>query len=268
MADYVWDEDAARKRLGEISKSSGASVEEDDIRTLAGKNPEDVEGHWAKLEEQYKLRGAPTSDRQYDSQDSRAYPQSPSSGTSQYSGGDNANLSALLSMLGSNYQQQQQERSDLRGILMGQLGSLNQPISPDSSGIREILTAGRLSSQRNAERQQSAAAEQLGARGLSDSGAMDTMRLGIEERRAETDQAREADVLYRELTQRRDALNQLLMQALALGDSASARNIQAQLQAIQMQLQQGNFQDDLAFRYTNLNANQNLQALMALMGAF
>lgn len=51
--------------LKELSKRTGAGVEQDDLATLRGKNPEDVAAHMRKLEAQYAERGQNvTSDRE------------------------------------------------------------------------------------------------------------------------------------------------------------------------------------------------------------
>lgn len=59
-----WAEDFLREQ----SRKTGATVEQSDIEELYRKNPEDVEAHKRALEEQYELRGAPTSHRGVDSQ--------------------------------------------------------------------------------------------------------------------------------------------------------------------------------------------------------
>lgn len=67
------DSQEAQRRVEEISKKTGASMEESDIDNLARKKPEDRDQFLRDLEAQYQRRAAPTSHRQSDSQ-SGAYP--------------------------------------------------------------------------------------------------------------------------------------------------------------------------------------------------
>jgi hypothetical protein len=71
----------------------------------------------------------------------------------------------------------------------------------------------------------------------------------------------EGQIMFQEMQQRRTQLQQLLSQALALGDSESARNIQAQLNAIQMQMNENGRLDDLGYRYSALQAMLNQGAV-------
>lgn len=290
MAEY--DYDADRKRLEELSRKSGASVEDDDLRQLAEKAPEDREAHWAKLEAQYDLRGKPTSQREFDSQSGRydTYTHElidPGQATSQYSGSgggmqrtSNPQLDALLSMLTQQQQQQQTERASLQQLLQSQLAELQQPVSVDSPGIKQAVTANRNALQRGGERQRAEIAER---RAYDESGGIGSKAYLTDVDRLQQGQAEagaqfEGRAVFEEMQQRRSELQRLLAQAMALGDSASARNLQAQLAAIQSQMQnsqfyagldqnQSQFLDNMGFNYAGLNSNMNLQALLALLNA-
>lgn len=194
----------------------------------------------------------------------------PQQATAQYSsaaGAGDAQLQQLLQMLQGQQSGQAQHQAALRDILMGQLGQLGQSPTVNDPGIAENLAGRRLALQRSAERQRSASAEQLAGQGLSQSGAQQTNRLGIEQARGEAEARGIGDVLGAELSQRRDHLSRLLTVAMQLGDAEAARNIQTQLDAIQTQMQQSNFYDTQAFNYAGLNANNNLQTLLALLNA-
>lgn len=179
----------------------------------------------------------------------------------QYSSASNDALSAFLKQMQDRDAAQQAERGQLRGILMSQLGGLSQPVSREDPAMRGLFEGQRLSSQRESERMRSAAAESLGSRGLSDSGAMDTTLRGIEEGRAEKNLQFEGQTLYNEMNNRRQALQSLLSQALQIGDAEAARSIQAQLNAMQMQQNDSHFNDDSAYRYTALMSGLNSGAV-------
>lgn len=179
----------------------------------------------------------------------------------QYSSASNDALSGFLKQMQDRDAAQQAERGQLRGILMSQLGGLSQPVSRDDPAMRGLFDSQRLSSQRESERQRSAAAESLGSRGLSDSGAMDTTLLGIDEKRAEQNVGFEGQTLYNEMNNRRQALQSLLSQALQVGDAEAARSIQATLNAMQMQQNDSHFNDDSAYRYAALMAGLNSGAV-------
>jgi hypothetical protein len=200
----------------------------------------------------------------------------PQTATAQYSGGGStaagsgdAALSQFMQMLQSQQSQQQQQQASLREILMGQLNQASQPVSADAPGIREVLAGQRIGLQRGAERQRGDAAEMRAYDGSGGLGGKafsgDVARINQQQGEQEAQMA--GGVLHDELNAKRDQLTKLLSMAMALGDSESARNIQAQLSGIQTQLQQSNVYDQQAFNYASLNQQGNLQALMALLGA-
>jgi hypothetical protein len=194
--------------------------------------------------------------------------------TSQYSGGGSGSggggygqmestLAALLQQLTGDRQRQEEERSSLRAMLMSQLDGLDNPVSLNDPGIREAVTANRNSLQRGGEQQRREIAER---RAYDDSGGIgskaymtDVDRLG--QQSSEAGAQFEGQIMFQEMQQRRTQLQQLLSQALALGDSESARNIQAQLNAIQMQMNENGRLDDMGYRYAALQAALNQGAV-------
>jgi hypothetical protein len=291
MPDYNADDEQRRKDeewARQQSSQAGVTFEADDAAKLSAKNPEDREQFMRDLEAQYQRRAAPTDGRVGDSQDESLYdtrthqyigPQvDPGAATSQYSssgarqqgsavgaqgmGGEGA-LQALLSLLQGNQQKQEKQQGDLRQILMNQLGMLQSPVSEDTPGIRESLSANRNANQRAEERMRGEIAER---RAYDDSGGVgskaymtDVDRLGTQ--RAEAEAGYAGDKMFEAMQQRQQQLQQLLSQAMQIGDAESARSIQAQLNAIQMQLNQSNFYDDSAYRYAALGAHLNQNAL-------
>lgn len=206
----------------------------------------------------------------------------PGMATAQYSGAQsNPQLDALLSLLQGQQQQAAAHQASMRGLLMGQLSSLQQPVSLTDPGIAGAASAHRNALQRSSEQQRRELAERRAydGSGGAQSGAFQTDVDRLNQLTGESQAGFEGNLLFNADQQRAQRLQSLLQTALALGDSESARNIQAQLQAIGMGqqnnqyyagLNQNNnqFQDDMAFRYAGLNANNNMQALMAMLGAF
>jgi hypothetical protein len=218
-------------------------------------------------------------------------PASAGQATSQYSGGGagygmggmgdgGGALQALLEQLQGQQRQQQEQQSSLRQILMGQLGQLQQPVSAESPGIKEALAGNRIGLQRGTEQQRAEIAERRaydGSGGLgSRAYATDVDRLL--QRQGEAGARYQGEIMWEAAQQRQQQLQTLLTQAMALGDAESARAIQQQLQALQMQQQnsqfysglgqnQSQFLDQMGFNYAGLNANSNNAALLALIGA-
>ena len=148
---------------------------------------------------------------------------------------------------------QEQERQQMRQIVMEQLGQATAPVDANSPGLKPIIDSQKLSLQRGAQRQRSAAVEQAGARGLGDSGAMDTRINQIEQGRGESEAGMIGQILYNELGAKRGQAMQLLDLATRSGDAESARTLQAHLATLDQQMTQQRFQADLGFR------NQALQ---------
>jgi hypothetical protein len=211
----------------------------------------------------------------YDQRRGNTPGESPQQATAQYSGaggqagsGDAA-LSQFMAYLQSQQQQQAQQQAAMREILMGQLGQATQPVSADAPGVREVLGGMRLASQRGLERGRAQAAEQRAYEGYGANS--DVLRTDVErmnQQASETEAQYTGDVLNRELQGKRDQVQRLLSLAMSLGDSESARTLQAQLNAIQTQMQQGQFYDQQAFNYAQMNQSGNLQALLGLLNAF
>ena len=193
-----------------------------------------------------------------------------SSGAPGAAGGGDQALSSYLDYIKTRDSAAQSNQAQMRQILMQQLGQDQQPVSADQPGIREVLGGQRLALQRGAERQRAGAAELRAYDGSGGLGgkAFDSDVNRIEQQRTESDAQMTGGVLHQELQDRQQRLTQRLALAMQLGDAESARLLQAQLNAIQTQLSQSNFYDDSAYRYSALNQQGNLQALMAMLGAY
>ena len=226
MPDY-------RQRLTELSKRTGASVEESDVERLGQTNADDVDRLWGALESQYERRGA--SDRGVELPDSSEYtaqgygsgrddtaddapqntrtssvaPQASGARTSTagnayasyLGGGSQAPVSStmpvqqqpdpmlarLVAQMEADRARQETERAEMRAMVMSQLGQATAPVDANSPGLKPIIDAQKLSLQRGAQRQRSAAAEQAGVRNLGDSGALNTRINQIEQGRGESE---------------------------------------------------------------------------------
>lgn len=147
------------------------------------------------------------------------------------------------------------ERAALREIMTSRLKTAQEPVSTESPGIRDVIAARRLESQRGSERSRAALAERLHAQGMGNSGLFDAGVLGLEQDRGEADSDAVAEILHGELSAKRQELMQLLQMAAAMGDADATRAIQQQLAILDTQMQQTSlseggrrFDEDLGFR--------------------
>lgn len=183
-------------------------------------------------------------------------------------------LQQLIAQQQADKQRQDQERAAMREILMGRIKTASEPVSADSPGIKELIAARRLESQRGSERQRQVLAERRTAEGLGDSGAMDAGIERIEQGRSEADSGAVAEIMGGELQSKRTELQQLLAMAVNMGDAESARNLQAQLAAIETQLQQqqmsdvnSRFSQDLGFRKSSFMDDLGYRLMALQLGA-
>lgn len=151
---------------------------------------------------------------------------------------------------------QETERQQMRQMVMERLGQATAPVSEGDPGIKPLIDAQKLSLQRGAQRQRSAAVERAGARGLGDSGAMDTRINQIEQGRGESEGNAIAQIMHNELSAKRNEVMQLMDLATRSGDGASARALQAQLSTLDSQMRQQQF--------TQSQGQQNDQFLSSL----
>jgi hypothetical protein len=182
--------------------------------------------------------------------------------------GADGSLQALLAILKERDARAYGQQEDFRKMLMSQLGSVMGPLDASSPGIRQVLDAQRFATDRGVTRQRRDLAERRaydGSGGVG-SGGYDTDIQRIQERATEQEAAGAAGVMHQELQNRRTEVSRLLTLAMSLGDSESARLLQGQLAGINSQLSQGNFYDDLGYRYNALTSNANSSALAALLG--
>lgn len=153
----------------------------------------------------------------------------------------NASLQPFMDYLTQQRSQQDAQNASMRQILQQQIGQNSQPISVDSPGVKEMIAAQHLESQRTGERQQSQLAARLASENLSSSGAADTGMNAIQQQRGESDASATAGILGSQLAQRQQALQQEMSLAVQSGDAESARQLQAQIQAINLQIQDAHF---------------------------
>lgn len=151
---------------------------------------------------------------------------------------DNPQLQALLDQITAQQAQQDQQREAMRTLLMEQIGQASTPVSQNDPGIREILAAQRLSGQRMAERQRSQQAVGLAGNNLQSSGAADNAFFGIDQARGEQEMQGVASVMGQALERKSAELRQLMTLAIQSGDAEAARTLQAQISALDAQLQQ------------------------------
>lgn len=152
---------------------------------------------------------------------------------------------------------QEQERAQMRQIVMEQLGQATAPVDANSPGLKPIIDSQKLALQRGAQRQRSAAVEQAGARGLGDSGAINTRINQIEQGRGESEAGMVGQVLYNELNNKRQQVMQLLDLATRAGDAEAARTLQGHLATLDQQMTQQRFQADLGLRNRALDVQDS-----------
>lgn len=183
-------------------------------------------------------------------------------------------VKTLVEQAAADRARQDQERAAMREIMMGRLKTAQEPVSADSPGIRELISARRLESQRGSERQRQVLAERMAAQNLGDSGAMDAGVERIEQNRSEADSGAVAEILGGELQSKRQEVMQLLQMAAQLGDTEAARTLQAQMSAIDAQIQQQQMADvnsrfgaDLGFRKSSFMDDLSYKLLALQLGA-
>ena len=157
-------------------------------------------------------------------------------------------LARLAAQLEADRARQETERAEMRAMVMSQLGQATAPVDANSPGLKPIIDAQKLSLQRGSQRQRSAAVERAGVRGLGDSGALDTRINQIEQGRGESEAGMIGQILNSELQNKRAQVTQLLSLAVQSGDSEAARTLQGRLAAIDQEMTQNRFGQDLGFR--------------------
>jgi hypothetical protein len=190
------------------------------------------------------------------------------------SGGDA--LSQFMDYLSSRQSGADGYQSQLRDMLLNQIGVASQPVSASDPGIKQAIDAMALEAQRTAERQQSMLAARTAADGVGDSGTQDTGMIGIEQLRGESVMKGTGTLMYQELNNRRQQLTQLLNLAVSSGDQQAAQAIQAQLASLTLQLQNQQyyagldnnryqFDNDLGYRLLMAELLGNQNAIGALL---
>ena len=169
-----------------------------------------------------------------------------------------AQMEADRSRIDADRVRQEQERQQMRQILMGQMGQATAPVDANSPGLKPIIDAQKLALQRGAQRQRSAAVERAGVRGLGDSGGLDTRINQIEQGRGESEAGMIGQILNNELQGKRQQVMSLLDLAARSGDTDAARTLQGHLATLDQQMTQQRFGADLGLRNRALDV-QNSQ---------
>tara|TARA_R110002110_G_scaffold389436_1_gene601781 strand:+ start:729 stop:1529 length:801 start_codon:yes stop_codon:yes gene_type:complete len=165
-------------------------------------------------------------------------------------------INDLLSSIQTRDTAREARQAPYFNMLSQRLGELSQPVTGEGREADAI----RLANQRAAERQQGSLAAQMAGAGLGDSGAMAGGQAGIEQWRGEANARQIAGLMQGQRQMKSQELQNLLGLAVQSGDMEAARNLQAQLQGEQLKLQQGQFADDLQYRYDVLGPSLGLQS--------
>lgn len=181
--------------------------------------------------------------------------------------GGNSQLSELMAYLQQRQQQEDAQRQAMRDILMQQITENSKPVTQDDPQIHSLIANQQLARQRAAERQRSQIAANLAGAHLGSSGAADTGMNAIEQQRGEGESYDIAKTMGGELQQRRTVLQNLLNMAVQSGDNQSAQTLQAQLHAIDSQLNDSHFQSDLGFRQSSFLDDLGMRLLAMQLGA-
>ena len=157
-------------------------------------------------------------------------------------------IAKIAAQLEADRARQEQERTQMRELVMSQLADATAPVDANSGALKQIIDPQKVALQRSAQRQRSAAVERAGVRGLGDSGAMDTRINQIEQGRGESEAGMIGQILQSEMQAKRGQAAQLLDLAVRSGDMESARTLQGQLATLDQQMTQNRFSQDLGFR--------------------
>ena len=141
-------------------------------------------------------------------------------------------------------------------MLSQRLGELSQPVTGEGPEADAI----RLATQRAAEKQRSALAAQMAGLGLGTSGAMEGGQAGIDQWQGEANAMQIAGLMQGQRQLKSQELQNLLGMAIQSGDVEAERNLRAQLHGEQLKLQQGQFGDDLQYKYDVLGPSLGLQS--------
>lgn len=126
--------------------------------------------------------------------------------------------------------------TQVRALLMQRLQANSQPLDPNDPNISLPLTAARDEATRHSDKERTDLAEHLYASGGLNTDAIGQKIQQSGERNASSLAGLRATLITRELTARRDELKSLMQMALQSGDAESAAAIQAQIAALNAQV--------------------------------
>lgn len=131
-------------------------------------------------------------------------------------------------------------QSQVRSLLMDQLGKMSQPVSADDPYIRGEMDAQNRVLEQNRREQRATSAERAAFTGLNSggqgSGALDTDIAAGFEAKGQQLSGLQAQLFSREMQSRRGQLGQMLAMAVQTGDNEAARALQLQIANMDAQL--------------------------------
>ncbi len=151
--------------------------------------------------------------------------------------------------------------ASLRQLIQERLKGASQPVDPNDPNINIPVTAARDQLTRQGETERSALAEHAYAQGGLNTDLIGRQIQQSNERSGQTLGNIRSQLIQREIVSRRSELQDLLSMVMAAGDSASARQIQLQIAALNAQLQEQGQAINLAEFGAQLNSNAALAGL-------
>lgn len=152
--------------------------------------------------------------------------------------------------------------NQIRQILMQRLQAAGQPVDPNNPSIAGPMTAARDEATRSSDKERTALAENLYAKGGLNTDAISQKIQQSGESNAQGLSSLRAQLMTRELQSRKDEMTQLMQMALASGDAESARAIQMQIAALNAEINREGMSLDAGKYAAYLNQN----AVMAGLG--
>ena len=240
-----------RDYLGDLSRRTGASVEESDIAALEGKNPEDVDRFKQDLEAQYRRRG------------SNVPGDSDGNGSDDRGGGGggggiaaqavnytrNPQLDQMMSQLLSNQKIEAERRgreaderatwrNQMRGNIMGEFNKAAAPVDPNDPIIARARQVHDAASQRAFNTGREAMAARSSALGTGQQGSSDAYLQSSAENLAKDNSSYESGLMMDEVKQRRQQILQLLNLGSGVLTADENRMLQEELGTMDAELKQ------------------------------
>lgn len=243
-----------RDYITDLSRRTGASVEESDIAALQGKNPEDVDQFKQDLEAQYRRRASNVpGDDNGDGSDDRG-------GDGDGGGGGgiaaqavnytrNPQLDEMMSQLLSNQKTEAERkgreaderatwRNQMRGNIMGEFNKAAAPVDPNDPIISRARQVHDAASQRAFNTGREAMAARSIASGTGQQGASDAYLQSSSENLAKDNSSYESGLMMDEVKQRRQQVLQLLNLGSGVLTADENRMLQEEMGTMDAQLKQ------------------------------